>query len=95
MATISASEARQTLPAQLDRVEGGEEVAITRHGRVIAVLVNPQSLAARRAAGAWNEADRLGDLLREAREQPLRAAAMTQERTRALVESVRSSRRAR
>ena len=95
MTTITASIARQTLPAQLDRVEAGEEVEITRHGRVVAVLVNPQSLAARRAAAAWNDADHVGELLREAREQPLRAAAMSQERANALVESVRASRRAR
>lgn len=95
MTTITASTARQTLPAQLDRVEAGEEVEITRHGRVVAVLVNPQSLAARRAAGAWNDAAHVGELLREAREQPLHAAAMTQERADALVESVRASRRAR
>lgn len=95
MTTITASAARQTLPAQLDRVEAGEEVEITRHGRVVAVLVSPQSLATRRAASAWNEADHLGELLREAREKPLRTAAVSHERAEALVESVRASRRAR
>ncbi|WP_434056376.1 type II toxin-antitoxin system Phd/YefM family antitoxin [Georgenia sunbinii] len=60
MVTISASVARQTLPAQLDRVEAGEEVAITRHGRVVAVLVRPDALRARRAPEAWRQADRIG-----------------------------------
>jgi prevent-host-death family protein len=95
MAKISASDARQTLPAQLDRVEAGEEVAITRHGRVVAVLVHPDALSRRRASGAWLEADRIGALLEHARSEPLRAPVISPERAEELVESVRRDRAAR
>lgn len=36
---IGAFEAKNTLGTLLDRVEGGEEIVITRHGRAIARLV--------------------------------------------------------
>ena len=43
MPTVSVGTVRQTLPAQLDCVERGEQVAITRCGRVVAVLVSPDA----------------------------------------------------
>lgn len=95
MLTISASAARQTLPAQLDRVEAGEEVAITRHGRVVAVLVRPDTLQARRAPEAWNRADHIGALLESARGKPLRHPVLSPERAEELVEAVRADRSAR
>jgi antitoxin (DNA-binding transcriptional repressor) of toxin-antitoxin stability system len=95
MSTISASTARQSLPAQLDRVEAGEEVSITRHGRVVAVLVRPDVLAARRASAAWSEADRLGALIAQAGSEPLMPATLTRRRANELVESVRDEREAR
>lgn len=48
MSTINVSKARQTLPEQLDCVEAGAEVSITRHGRVVAVFVRPDVLEFRR-----------------------------------------------
>lgn len=39
MITIGAFEAKTHLSALLDRVEAGEEVVITRHGRPVARLV--------------------------------------------------------
>jgi prevent-host-death family protein len=39
MTTIGAFEAKNTLGSLLDRVERGEEVVITRHGRAVARLV--------------------------------------------------------
>ncbi|WP_140400662.1 type II toxin-antitoxin system Phd/YefM family antitoxin [Gulosibacter sp. 10] len=95
MPTISASAARQTLPAQLDRVEKGEEVAITRHGRVVAVLVHPDLLAARRASEAWGRADRIDALLEQARAEPLRAPVIERERAEELVEQAHADRDAR
>ncbi|WP_308492806.1 type II toxin-antitoxin system Phd/YefM family antitoxin [Microbacterium terrisoli] len=92
MATISASEARQTLPAQLDRVEKGEEVEITRHGRVVAVLVNPTTLATRRARRAWQEADEIGDLLEAARKKPIQRVALGAGRAEELVADIRNGR---
>jgi prevent-host-death family protein len=88
MPTISASTARETLPAQLDRVERGEEVAITRHGRVVAILVSPDVLKARRASEVWNEADRIDALLTKARSEPLRGPALESKRADELVETV-------
>lgn len=44
MITIGAFEAKTTLSALLDKVEAGEEVVITRHGRAIARLV-PEAAA--------------------------------------------------
>ena len=85
MATVTASVARQTLPAQLDRVEAGEEVEITRHGRVVAVLVSPEVLLARRAPAAWDQAERVGELLERARRAPLRPAALSVARAEELV----------
>jgi prevent-host-death family protein len=52
MLEIGAFEAKNTLGALLDRVEAGEEVRITRHGRPVARLVpdkpydNSKALAA-------------------------------------------------
>ncbi|MFT4219114.1 MAG: type II toxin-antitoxin system prevent-host-death family antitoxin [Microbacterium sp.] len=92
MSRISASVARQTLPAQLDRVEAGEEVAITRHGRVVAVLVAPEVLRNRRASDAWSRADQMGALLTRAREAPLAEPALTAARADALAESVGADR---
>jgi prevent-host-death family protein len=39
MTEVGAFEAKNKLSALLDRVEGGEEITITRRGRVIARLV--------------------------------------------------------
>ncbi|HEX3883296.1 MAG TPA: type II toxin-antitoxin system prevent-host-death family antitoxin [Stellaceae bacterium] len=41
MREVGAFEAKNTLSALLDLVEGGEEVTITRHGKVVARLVPP------------------------------------------------------
>lgn len=92
MATISASTARQSLPAQLDRVEAGEEVVITRHGRVVAVLVSPDVLRARREPESWGRARSIGTCLEQARGEPLRAPALSPERAETLVEAVRAGR---
>jgi antitoxin (DNA-binding transcriptional repressor) of toxin-antitoxin stability system len=47
MVTLTASQARASLPGLLTRVENGEEVTITRHGRPVAVLVRPDVMRAR------------------------------------------------
>ncbi|MHB1934955.1 MAG: type II toxin-antitoxin system Phd/YefM family antitoxin [Acidobacteriaceae bacterium] len=39
MQKIGAFEAKNTLGALLDRVQGGEEILITRHGKPVARLV--------------------------------------------------------
>ncbi|MBS1673586.1 MAG: type II toxin-antitoxin system Phd/YefM family antitoxin [Actinobacteria bacterium] len=96
MDTISASDARQTLPALLDRVEAGEDLAISRHGRVIAVLVKPERLRSRRAADAWKVADDLGQRLEAARSQPLSVEpALSHEYAEELIDWIRDGRDAR
>lgn len=92
MSKISVSAARQSLPEQLDRVEAGEEVSITRHGRVVAVLVSPDVLRARRASKAWDEAGRIATLLGSARSSPLQLPAISPERAEELVATVQDER---
>jgi antitoxin (DNA-binding transcriptional repressor) of toxin-antitoxin stability system len=72
---VSVVEAKAHLSALLDKVEAGEEVVITRHGRPIAHvsrIFEPKQplkpLAAFRArVPAWREAS--SDLLRQARDE--------------------------
>jgi len=44
MAHVGAYEAKTHFAALLDRVERGERISITRHGRVVAVLVPPPEM---------------------------------------------------
>jgi prevent-host-death family protein len=63
VASMTVSEARAALPELLHRVEDGEEVTITRHGRVVAVVVRPDVLRARRAEAVLRSAERVHELL--------------------------------
>jgi antitoxin Phd_YefM of type II toxin-antitoxin system len=73
MAMMTVSEARAALPEVLDRVAGGEEVTITRHGRPVAVVIRPDILWSRRVGGALDDAERIHELLAEAAGTPLPA----------------------
>jgi prevent-host-death family protein len=96
MTPITASEARATLPDLLSRVENGEEVIITRHGRPVAVLVRPDALRSRRAGEALDGAAHVHDLLAEAAATALpEGAGLTEERAEELITSIRASRDAR
>jgi len=96
MTSMSASEARAALPELLNRVEGGEEVTITRHGHPVAVLVRPDSLRARRAGAALDEAARIHSLLAEAAAAPLpEGTGLTEQRAGELIAEIRASRDAR
>lgn len=95
MTTFTVTEARAALPELLTRVEGGEEVTITRHGRAIAVLVAPGALRSRRASDVLDSAQELRQLLVDARTRPLAAATMTTERADELVAEIRADRDAR
>ena len=93
MTSMSASEARAALPELLNRVEGGEEVTITRHGRPVAVLVRPDSLRTRRAEAALEEAARIHELLAEAAAAPLaEGTGLTEQRAEDLIAEIRASR---
>jgi PHD/YefM family antitoxin component YafN of YafNO toxin-antitoxin module len=75
MAMMTVSEARAALPEVLDRVTGGEEVTITRHGRPVAVVIRPDILWSRRLGGALDDAERIHELLAEAAATPLPSEA--------------------
>lgn len=94
MSIVSTSVAQRTLSAQLDRVEASEEIEISRHGRVVAVLISPEKLGARRAGDVWKRADELRVLLDRARTQPL-TASMDGDRAEELIDWIRAGRRAR
>jgi prevent-host-death family protein len=96
MTSMSASEARTALPELLNRVEDGEEVTITRHGRAVAVLVRPDALRSRRAEAALNDAARIHDLLAEAAAiPPPGGAGLTEQRAEELIAEIRAGRDAR
>jgi prevent-host-death family protein len=96
MTTMTVSEARAALPDVLDRVERGEEVTLTRHGRPVAVVVRPDSLRSRRAARGLLAAEQTRAALTAARERPLSAAPhLTATRADELVAAIRADRDAR
>ena len=95
MSVVSASEARAILPQLLDRVEAGEEVTLTRHGRRVAVLVHPDALRIRRAGPALDAAAEVHARLDAARRAPLPEHGLSRRRADALVDEVRAARDAR
>jgi antitoxin (DNA-binding transcriptional repressor) of toxin-antitoxin stability system len=93
MASMTVSEARAALPELLSRVEAGEEITITRHGRPAAVLVRPDVLRSRRAEVVLQDAARVHDLLAQAAAAPLsQAHALTAERAEELIAGIRAGR---
>jgi antitoxin (DNA-binding transcriptional repressor) of toxin-antitoxin stability system len=93
MTSMSASEARAALPELLNRVEDGEEVTITRHGRAVAVLVRPDALRVRRAEVVLGEAVGIHNLLAEAAATPLpEGRGLTEQRAEELIAEIRAGR---
>ena len=91
--TLSSTEARASLPDLLDRVQAGDEVTITRHGRPVAIVVRPDALRARRAGGADATAARVRAALTEGRSSPLSSIeALSAGRADELVSEVRAGR---
>jgi antitoxin (DNA-binding transcriptional repressor) of toxin-antitoxin stability system len=91
--TMSVSEARAALPEILDRVQAGEEVTITRHGKPAAILVRPDTLRARRADQALAAAERLREILGDGRARWLSSRpVMSNARGEELVADLRASR---
>lgn len=64
---VTITTARATLPELVDRVEAGDEIILTRHGKPVAVLVSPAALRTRRATDTLGEAADLGALLTKAK----------------------------
>lgn len=91
--SMTVSQARATLTSVLDRVETGEEVTLTRHGKAVAVLVRPDVLRRRRATPVQESADAIADLLVRARATPRQdLPGLTIEQADALVADVRTGR---
>jgi prevent-host-death family protein len=95
MSSRTVTEARATLPELLDRVEAGDEVVITRHGRPVAVLVAPERVRVRHAATSLDAARHLADLLVAAGQQPMGQHTITTHLAEQLVGEVRAARRSR
>jgi antitoxin (DNA-binding transcriptional repressor) of toxin-antitoxin stability system len=94
-ATMTATEARAALPELLDRVQAGEELTITRHGRPVAVVVRPDTLRVRRA-GAGSAVDAVRETLAAGRSTRLsESGAIEGARAEELVAEVRAGRRRR
>jgi prevent-host-death family protein len=93
MASMTVSEARAALPELLTRVEEGEEITITRHGRTVAVLVRPDTLRSRRAGAALEDAARIHQLLTEAAAAPVpEGLGLTAQRAEELIAGIRAGR---
>jgi antitoxin (DNA-binding transcriptional repressor) of toxin-antitoxin stability system len=96
MVMMNVSEARSALPDLLSRVEGGEEVTITRHGRPVAVLVRPDALRSRRAHAALDGAEAIHQLLAAAASAaPPEGTGLTEDRAEELITEIRAGRDAR
>lgn len=96
MKTISATDARASLPELLDRVGEGDEITITRHGVPVAVVVRPDALRARRATEVFEEADSLRARLDRARHMPVdEAPTLDASAMKEHLSELRASRRAR
>jgi antitoxin (DNA-binding transcriptional repressor) of toxin-antitoxin stability system len=93
---MTSSEARAALPTVLDRVDKGEEIIITRHGRPVAVVVRPDALRSRRADQALRTADRTRAALEAGRQNALSpTTGVTAARADELVTAIRVDRDAR
>ncbi len=90
--TWTASEARAALPEILDRVADGEEAVITRHGKPVAVVVNPDVLRVRHAASLIAEADAIRARLDAARRAPRPERALSRRRADQLAREMRADR---
>jgi len=92
MAIMTVSEARGSLPELLTRVEAGEEVTITRHGKAVAVVVRPDVLRPR-AQVVIDEAARLHEMLVAARDDDLDdGPGLTSEYAEELIREIRAGR---
>lgn len=96
MAVMTVSEARAALPEVLNRVEGGEEVTITRHGRPIAVILRPDVIWSRsRSADVIAQGEQLERMLQAAGERELSPGGLTEEYAEELIADIRAGRDAR
>jgi prevent-host-death family protein len=62
---VKVTELRQNLPSYLDKVQKGEELQVTLHGKIIARIVPERdaALAAQQRLAALRKKARLGDVI--------------------------------
>ena len=93
VSSLSVTAARAALPELLERVQRGEEVTITKHGRPVAVVVRPDTLRSRRADRAFAGAAEVARLLQEAgRNSAFGRPGLSAVRAQELVAELRSDR---
>jgi prevent-host-death family protein len=93
MAAIPASEARATLPEILDRVQDGEEITITRHGKPVAVVVRPDIMWSRaRAEVALDDATTLHNMLITAEDAQTLSSGVSARYAEELIAAIRADR---
>ena len=92
MSTWNVTDARARLPEILQRVESGEEVTLTRHGRSVAVIVRPDVLRARRSPEAIDAGEEISRMLREIAGQERADGNLTVERADEQVAAIRADR---
>lgn len=93
MAVMTVSEARAALPEVLNRVEDGEEITITRHGRPVAVIVRPDIMWSRsRAESLLVEAGKLHQMLEDAGRREMSADGLTTGYAEELIAHIRADR---
>jgi antitoxin (DNA-binding transcriptional repressor) of toxin-antitoxin stability system len=94
MAVMTVSEARAALPEVLNRVEGGEEITITRHGRPVAVVIRPDIMWSRsRAEAVMTDAAKLHDMLASAASgEDAEQGGLSEQYAEELIASIRADR---
>ncbi len=93
MTSVTATEARAALPDLLTRVEHGEELTITRHGRPVAVLIRPDALRSRRTTDVFDVAADVHELISHAGSTAGHdIAGLSAERADELVREIRADR---
>jgi antitoxin (DNA-binding transcriptional repressor) of toxin-antitoxin stability system len=89
---MTVSQARASLPELLSRVDEGEEVTITRHGKAVAVLVRPDVLRPR-AHVIIEDSARIHELVSGGASEDISAQpGLTPERAEQLIAEIRAGR---
>ena len=92
MLIYTVTDARANLPEILGRVEAGDEVTVTRHGRPVAVIVRPDALRSRRAAQVIADGEQISQLLEDMKGQPRPAVSLSNDRAEEILVAIRADR---
>jgi antitoxin (DNA-binding transcriptional repressor) of toxin-antitoxin stability system len=93
MVVMTVSEARAALPEVLNRVEAGEQVTITRHGRAVALVVRPDVMWGRSPASEIiAQAEQLERIIKAAGEGEMSSGGLSIGYAEELVADIRAGR---